>query len=115
MAFATAFPNPDGCTLDSLGRLWVAHWGASRVVCYDLTEGRVGTPVVEVITPSASRVSSCAFGGANLDDLLITTAYEGMTEPDRAGRAAVGEGFAGDLFIVRGVGVKGVVAPEFRG
>jgi len=112
VAFVTAYNNPDGCTIDAHGRLWIAHWGSSRVVCYDVSAG--GKVVVEIIIPSATRVSSCSFGGPTLEDLLITTAYEGMTEPDRDSRAAVGEGFAGDIFLVRGVS-KGIPPNLFKG
>jgi D-xylonolactonase len=110
VAFPTKFENPDGCTMDAEGRLWVAHWGASLVAAYN-----VGTGAVEVVVrvPSASRVSSCAFGGPALADLLITTAWEGMVD-DAAARAAAGEGNAGNVFLVRGAG-KGLPPCDYRG
>jgi sugar lactone lactonase YvrE len=61
---------PDGMTIDSEDRLWVAHWLGSCVACYDPVHG--GTvAVVEVPTP---RVTSCCFGGDDLRTLFITTA-----------------------------------------
>ncbi len=113
MAFKTAYPNPDGCAMDASGRLWVAHWGASRVACYDVATGAVA---VEVHVPKASRVSSCAFGGPGLRDLLITTAFEGLSPTiTDAERQEIGEDFAGDLFLVRDVGVAGLPPCDFQG
>ena len=116
MAFATAYPGPDGCAVDAEGRLWVAHWGASRVVCYATHGAAPGAVAVEVHVPKATRVSSCAFGGPGLRDLLITTAFEGLS-PDITAeeRAALGEDYAGDLFVVRDVGVAGLPPCDYRG
>ena len=96
--------------MDAEGRLWVAHWGAGLVAAY-----RVASGAVEVVVrvPRASRVSSCAFGGAALEDLLITTAWEGLPA-DAAAREAAGEGNAGNVFLVRGVG-RGLPPVDDRG
>ena len=96
--------------MDAAGRLWVAHWGAGLVACYTVATGAVE---VVVRVPNATRVSSCAFGGPGLEDLLITTAWEGMTE-DGGERAAAGEGNAGNVFLVRGVG-KGMGPVDYQG
>jgi sugar lactone lactonase YvrE len=68
-----------------------------------------GSIVAEVHLPAA-HVSSCTFGGPDLADLYITTAKEHLTEEDRKAQPN-----AGDLFIVRNVGWKGVPACEFKG
>ena len=60
---------PDGLAVDSEGSVWVAVWGGSVIQRYD-SEGRL-TGVVRV---PAANVTSCAFGGPELDRLYITTA-----------------------------------------
>lgn len=66
--------SPDGLTIDSEGCAWVALWGAGRVVRLS----PAGTVLVEVAVP-APHTSSVAFGGADLQDLYITTAREELT------------------------------------
>ena len=89
---------PDGMTCDAEGGLWVAHWEGGRVSRFT-PDGRLD----ETLPLPASRVTSCAFGGPNLDELYITTAAE---ERDA-------EGLAGGLFRVR-PGVRGLSATPFR-
>ena len=59
---------PDGLAVDTQGRLWSARWGGSCVVQHD-TDGRV---IRRIDVPTA-KVTSLAFGGPNLDEMLITT------------------------------------------
>ena len=61
---------PDGLTVDSSGRIWVAIWGAGEVWGLDFRTGR-RMAVVSVPTP---LVSSCTFGTPALGTLYITTA-----------------------------------------
>jgi sugar lactone lactonase YvrE len=68
---------PDGLTVDTDGCLWVAQWGAGRVVRL-APDGEV---LGQVRLPVAN-VSSCTFGGADLGDLYITTAREGLALPE---------------------------------
>ena len=65
--------NPDGAVVDAEGRLWNAQWGASRVACYG-PDG-VFQRAVEV---GATQASCPAFGGADLNQLFVTTAAEGL-------------------------------------
>jgi len=67
---------PDGMTIDIEGKLWIAHWGGSRVCRWDPDTKKI----IKTIDMPAARVSSCAFGGTNLDELFITTAERGFTE-----------------------------------
>ncbi|HVL81085.1 MAG TPA: SMP-30/gluconolactonase/LRE family protein [Actinomycetota bacterium] len=60
---------PDGLTVDGEGHLWVALWGGSSVVRFTPDGERV-----DAISLPVSKVTSCAFGGADLTDLYITTA-----------------------------------------
>jgi sugar lactone lactonase YvrE len=98
--------HPDGCCIDSEGNLWIAQWGGWRVVCYNPSNGNV---IAEVKLPAA-HVSSCTFGGPGLGDLYITTAKEHLSEEERAAQP-----HAGDCFIVRNIGFKGVPACSFLG
>ncbi|NBJ71414.1 MULTISPECIES: SMP-30/gluconolactonase/LRE family protein [Clostridia] len=65
---------PDGMTIDKNDRLWIALWGGSQVICVDPKLGEI----VESISLPVSNVTSCAFGGKDLQTLYITTAREGV-------------------------------------
>jgi sugar lactone lactonase YvrE len=95
---------PDGLTVDSEGFVWSAHWGGWRVTRYDPT-GKIER-VVKMPAPNAT---SCAFGGDNLDELYITTAWAGLGEKERQDHPA-----AGDLFRIK-LEVKGIAESEFAG
>jgi sugar lactone lactonase YvrE len=69
--------RPDGMTVDAEGGLWVAMFGSGRLHHY--TPEGVLAEVVEVSTP---QVTSCAFGGPELDELYITTARVDVDDPD---------------------------------
>ena len=60
---------PDGLAVDADGGVWVAVWGASVIQRYDRAGRLIG-----VVRLPAANVTSCAFGGPNLDHLYITTA-----------------------------------------
>ncbi|SDK55742.1 Sugar lactone lactonase YvrE [Actinopolyspora mzabensis] len=64
---------PDGLTLDAAGCLWVALWQGGAVHRYN-PAGELLTRV-ELPTP---QVTACAFGGADLDTLYITTSRQGI-------------------------------------
>jgi len=87
---------PDGLTVDADGGVWVAVWGGYAVLHHD-----PGGNVIEAVNLPAARVSSCVFGGPDLDRLYITTA------------AGPGES-AGALFVCK-PGVTGQPSHPFRG
>jgi len=93
--------SPDGMTIDSTDNLWVAFCHGGCVVCFDPRNGeelrRAEIPALET--------TSCAFGGANLDELYVTTGIHGKVQEEHGGR----------LFVVRGLGVTGVGASAFSG
>lgn len=95
---------PDGLTVDSEGFVWSARWDGWRVVRYD-PDGKVER---EVRVP-AQRVTSCMFGGANLDELYITSARTGLSAAQLKDQP-----LAGDLFRLK-AGVKGLPEPKFAG
>lgn len=68
---------PDGLTVDAEGFVWVAMWGGSALRRY-APDGRLDT-VVEL---PVKQVTSCTFGGADLDELYVTTAAEGLEGED---------------------------------
>ncbi|GAA0891668.1 SMP-30/gluconolactonase/LRE family protein [Fulvivirga kasyanovii] len=81
---------PDGMTIDSEGKLWIALWGGSSVVRYDPDNGKL----LNKVTVPAKNVTSCAFGGPNLDTLLITTASIGMSDDEKAKYSRAGAVYA---------------------
>ena len=98
--FADVRPHggaPDGATVDANGGVWVAQIRGGRVFRFD-ANGQLDR-TVQMPVP---HVSSLAFGGAKLDRLYVTTIREtGMLirsdHPD-----------AGKLFVISGLGVRGV-------
>ena len=88
--------SPDGMTIDSEGMLWVAFCHGGCVVRFDPLENkelqRIDLPCIET--------TSCTFGGDNLDRLFVTTGIKpNLVEAD-----------AGKIFVVDGLGVKGIPA-----
>jgi len=65
---------PDGSAMDTEGCLWNARWGAGCVARF-APDGSI----ISTISVPASQVTSCAFGGENLDTLFITTANFGLS------------------------------------
>lgn len=68
---------PDGMAVDREGLLYVAMWGGGAVLCFDPEQRKIRA---QVDLP-CRLVTSCAFGGAALDELLITTARWGDNNP----------------------------------
>lgn len=95
---------PDGMTIDAEGMLWVAFWEGWAVRRYDPNNGRL---LQEIKLPVA-RVTTCAFGGRDLDTLYITTASVHFQDADWER-----EPLAGGLFAVK-PGVKGRAGFAFR-
>ncbi len=95
---------PDGLIVDSKGFVWSAHWGGWRVSRYD----PAGNIEREIRLPVANVTCMC-LGGADLDELYITTAWSGLDEQERKQQP-----LAGDLFRIK-VNVKGLPESEFLG
>ena len=96
--------NPDGLTVDVEGGVWLALWDGWVVRRY-LPDGsldrEIRLPVSEVTCP--------AFGGPDLDELYITSAWEELSEAQHAA-----EPLAGGLFRVR-PGIRGRLPTLFAG
>lgn len=95
---------PDGLTVDSEGCLWSARWGGGKITRYDPT----GRAMQELRLP-VQYPTSCAFGGASLDELYITSAWTALSPEKRQQQP-----LAGDLFRVR-TGVRGQIQRRFAG
>jgi sugar lactone lactonase YvrE len=95
---------PDGLTVDAAGNVWVAMCFGGRVLCYAPDGSLIGT-----VTVPAQLTTSVAFGGADLDLLLITTGRTGLTD-EQLSR----EPHAGSVFAAR-PGVTGQLSPPFAG
>ena len=61
---------PDGMTIDTQGRLWVAVFGGYGVHCLDPDTGQS----LEKVHVPVPNTTACWFGGADLGELYITTA-----------------------------------------
>jgi sugar lactone lactonase YvrE len=103
VAFDPGDVGPDGLAISVEGCLWVAMWGGSEIRRYD-ADGRL----LERHPLPVSRVTCPGFGGEGLEDLYVTTAWEGMDAAERQT-----EPLAGHLFRMR-PGVRGLPAQRFR-
>ncbi len=97
---------PDGMTIDNEGMLWIAHWDGWQVTRWNPDTGMQ----LHHISLPAAKVTSCTFGGKNLEDLYITTASKEMTEDELKQQP-----HAGSLFVIRNCGFTGLPAFEFEG
>jgi sugar lactone lactonase YvrE len=76
---------PDGLAVDADDCVWVAVWGGGCV----LRLAPDGTPISRIDVPVA-RVSSCTFGGDDLTELFITTAWEDATPDELTAQPTAG-------------------------
>lgn len=93
--------RPDGLCVDAEGGVWVALNKGSAVHRY-ASDGTLSA-VIEV---PVRQVTACAFGGADLDQLFITTSRENL--------AADEEPAAGSVYVAR-PGVRGLEPRPFGG
>jgi sugar lactone lactonase YvrE len=91
---------PDGLTVDADGCVWVALWDGSALRRY--TPSGALDRVVEL---PVKRPTACAFGGAELTDLYVTSARVGLDAPSP---------YAGSLLVLRDMG-RGLAQPAFEG
>lgn len=71
-----ALGHPDGMTSDTQGNLWIAMWGGAKVTKWNPNTGQL----LEHIPVLAKNVTSCVFGGKNMNELFITSARVGLDE-----------------------------------
>lgn len=95
---------PDGLIVDAEGFVWSGHWAGWKLTRYDPNgevERQIRFPVQHVI--------SFAFGGKDLDELFVTTAWWDLSDEERKQQP-----WAGDLLRLC-TGIKGLLEPEFAG
>ncbi|MBP6718045.1 MAG: SMP-30/gluconolactonase/LRE family protein [Rhodoferax sp.] len=73
-AFTEAEGTPDGMTMDRDGNIWIAFWGGGCVRQFDPQ----GVQLRQIDLP-ATQITSMAFGGDQLDWLLVTSASAGLS------------------------------------
>lgn len=93
--------SPDGMCIDADGNLWVAFCHGGCVACFDPHSQsklhHIDFPCLET--------TACTFGGPNLDRLFVTTGiHKTIKEPD-----------AGKVFVVDGLGIRGIPAVPYGG
>jgi len=96
---------PDGMTSDTDGNLWIAMWGGAQVTKWDPRTGRL----LDQIPMPVLQPSSCIFGGADLNELYVTSARKGLGQADLAKYP-----LSGGLFKID-TDVTGVPTFQFRG
>jgi sugar lactone lactonase YvrE len=92
---------PDGMCIDATGNLWVCVFAGQRILHVDPKVGKM----IDYIEFPAVNITSCAFGGPNLDILYATSAKHGRTPEQLAV-----EPEAGSLFSIKNTGAKGLSA-----
>ncbi len=89
--------GPDGMAIDEEGMLWVAHWGGFGVYRWNPLTGEL----LDSVKVPVPNVSSCVFGGEELDHLIISTARQDLSAEELARYPQ-----SGDVFVAR-LPVKG--------
>ena len=95
---------PDGLVVDAEDCIWVAMWGGGEVRRY-APDGQL----LAVLPVPVSQPTCPAFGGPGLDELYLTSAWQGMTTGQRAA-----EPLAGHVLHTRS-GARGYAALAFSG
>jgi sugar lactone lactonase YvrE len=101
---AAGIGTPDGNAIDAEGFLWSARWDGHCVARIS-PQGKVD----RVVPIPASLVTSCAFGGPELDTLYVTTARLGIDDATASRYPQ-----QGGLFALT-PGVRGLKRPLYAG
>ncbi len=94
---------PDGSAVDADGVVWVSIFQAGKIAAY-----RSDGKLERVIDLPAKLISSVAWGGAQLDQLYVTT-----IDPTQFGWPA--EEGSGYVYVVEGLGSRGVPEGRYAG
>jgi len=95
---------PDGSTIDAQGFLWNARWDGGCIIRW-APDGSID----RIVSLPCRCVTSCIFGGPDLDVLYVTTVRYGLSDAELAEQRLAGGIFAIDA------GVKGVPDGQFAG
>ncbi|XP_078344887.1 regucalcin-like isoform X2 [Oculina patagonica] len=104
--FDPSYGYADGMTIDAEGMLWVAMYDGWKVVRFNPVSGEV---LREVKLPVA-KVTSCCWGGPNLDELFVTCESLRLTPEEKKAQP-----LAGSIFRVKNLGTHGLPAVPFDG
>lgn len=99
ITFDTSQGTPDGISVSSDGKIVVALWDGARIEIYEPTGAKVSE-----IKLGVSRPTSCTFGGAYGNILIVTSASQGIDRNN--------EPLAGKILAVTGTGLSGL--PSYR-
>jgi sugar lactone lactonase YvrE len=94
---------PDGATVDSDGLVWMAIFRGGKVIAF-----RPDGKVERIVDMPVSLAVSTMFGGPDLDQLYVTT-----IDPTFFGEPA--EDGAGYLYVIEGLGARGLPEPRYAG
>jgi sugar lactone lactonase YvrE len=94
---------PDGATVDRDGLVWMAICEGAKVVAF-----RPDGKIERVVPMPVKLPASVMFGGPDLDLLYVTT-----IDPTLLGRPA--EEGAGGMFVIEGLGARGLAEPRYVG
>lgn len=95
---------PDGLAIDQEGCIWSARWGGWKIVRY-----RPDGSIEREVPMPVEFPTSCAFGGSNLDEMYITSAWVEV-KPELRGEQPM----AGDIYCLK-TPVPGLPEPLFAG
>lgn len=93
---------PDGMCIDADDNLWVATFGGSKVLHINPTSGEI-LGKIEFPCPN---ITSCCFGGENLNDLYVTSARIN-TDTEKFP-------LAGSTWVIKNMPFKGRESVEYR-
>lgn len=96
--------NPDGATVDAEGFIWSAQWDDECLLRIS-PDGEVDTR----LQVPGQIVSSVMFGGAELDQIFVTTVGDEVH-----GAVPAGE-LSGRLLVIEDSGFRGRAEPRFKG
>ncbi|OCF40867.1 hypothetical protein I317_05317 [Kwoniella heveanensis CBS 569] len=98
---------PDGLCLDSEGGVWTARWSSGKVIRLNPQTAEID---VEIDLPKAWNATCVIFGGANMDELFITTARcsQGGDHPEPHYTEQ------GKLYHIKDIGFTGVERNRFK-
>ncbi|XP_064599480.1 regucalcin-like isoform X1 [Liolophura sinensis] len=99
---------PDGMTIDTEGKLWVVCYGEGKLVRIDPETGKT---ILDVLIPNAKMVTSCCFGGKEMNELFVTSRRYGLSDDE----FQPVQPLAGSVFKVTGQGIKGLPAYMYEG
>ncbi|XP_038057263.1 regucalcin-like [Patiria miniata] len=96
---------PDGMCIDEQGMLWLACFSKAQIIRYDPTTGKK----LQTIMFPTTNITSCCFGGPNLDELYVTCTRVGLSDEV----VKKEQPLAGSVFRVTGLGVRGFAGADF--